>query len=182
MIYTSALYNRYMAHITWGVCDIQHFLYTLKQCQQLLADLIKGEAQQQPRKALFEPLAEVTALRMVQYVNCFFVKRGPIARSKLQCKLLTCAPLWQQFSSLPRDLGPKKAGTGQRMQIWKEKNKKSCQKTFLTWSPCYLSPVALTHDLSPPGLGRDGHTCCRKIKLKGGPSSILLYILYQTQV
>ena len=82
--------------------------------------------------------------------------------SKLQCKLLTCAPLWQQFSSLPRDLGPKKAGTGQSMQIWTKKNMNSCWKTFLTWSPCYLSPLALSHDLSPPGLGRDGHTYCKK--------------------
>ena len=85
--------------------------------------------------------------------------------SKLQCKLLTCAPLWRQFSSQPRDLGPKKAGTGQSMQIWKRKNMNSCWKTFLTWSPCYLWPLALSHDLSPPGLGRDGHTCCRRIKL-----------------
>ena len=85
--------------------------------------------------------------------------------SKLQCKLLTCAPLWQQFSSQPRDLAPKKAGTGQRTQIWKWKNMNSCWKTFLTWSPCYLWPLALSHDLSPPGLGRDGRTCCRRIKL-----------------
>ena len=99
------------------------------------------------------------------YIYQLFLCQTKSYCSKLQCMLLTCAPLWQQFSSLPRDLAPKKAGTGQRTQIWKKKNINSCWKTFLTWSPCYLSPLALSHDLSPPGLGRDGHTFWRRIKL-----------------